>query len=223
MSFSTIFRRAAVAPAFSARSFSTTTARPLAKITIVGNLADTPEVHPTSTGREIVRYAVASNSGSRENRKTSWFKVTSFAEGASRDYLMSLPKGYDKSQLAIRHIQRQAILTIHTVLPSTSRATLLSSLTLTPTARTAQASALSSVCPPSQFDIASSSNMVQAKSRFFDAPKLPSRASKHNPWSIRVHIWMQPFRGATIPRPLLSSLSQRWSLLLMLMYGCNVR
>jgi hypothetical protein len=206
MSFSTIFRRAAVAPAFSARSFSTTTARPLAKITIVGNLADTPEVHPTSTGREIVRYAVASNSGSRENRKTSWFKVTSFAEGASRDYLMSLPKGYDKSQLAIRHIQRQAILTIHTVLPSTSRATLLSSLTLTPTARTAQASALSS-----------------AKSRFFDAPKLPSRASKHNPWSIRVHIWMQPFRGATIPRPLLSSLSQRWSLLLMLMYGCNVR
>ncbi|KAL6924516.1 hypothetical protein ACHAPO_003736 [Fusarium lateritium] len=93
MSFSTVFRRAAVAPAFSARAFSTTTARPLAKITIVGNLADTPEVHPTSTGREIVRYAVASNSGSRENRKTSWFKVTSFAEGPHRDYLMSLPKG----------------------------------------------------------------------------------------------------------------------------------
>jgi hypothetical protein len=106
MSFSTVFRRAA--PAFAARSFSTTTARPLAKITIIGNLADTPEVHPTSTGREVVRYAVASNSGSRENRKTSWFKVTSFAEGPSRDYLMNLPKGYDMtrsqpaSQLAVQ-------------------------------------------------------------------------------------------------------------------------
>ncbi|CAG7557681.1 uncharacterized protein FIESC28_07367 [Fusarium coffeatum] len=93
MSFSTALRRAAVAPAFTARAFSTTSARPLAKITIIGNLADTPEVHPTSTGREVVRYAVASNSGSRENRKTSWFKVTSFAEGPSRDYLMNLPKG----------------------------------------------------------------------------------------------------------------------------------
>jgi hypothetical protein len=102
MSFSTALRRAAVAPAFTARAFSTTSARPLAKITIIGNLADTPEVHPTSTGREVVRYAVASNSGSRENRKTSWFKVTSFAEGPSRDYLMNLPKGYDTTT-----IQRQ--------------------------------------------------------------------------------------------------------------------
>ncbi|KAF5244370.1 hypothetical protein FAUST_2381 [Fusarium austroamericanum] len=93
MSFSTVFRRTAVAPAFSARAFSTTAARPLAKITIVGNLADTPEVQPTSNGRDIVRYSIASNSGNRENRKTSWFRVTSFAEGPSRDYLMSLPKG----------------------------------------------------------------------------------------------------------------------------------
>ncbi|SPJ85337.1 related to single-stranded DNA-binding protein [Fusarium torulosum] len=93
MSFSSVFRRAALAPASAARAFSTTTPRPLAKITIVGNLADTPEVHPTSTGREVLRYAVASNSGRGENRKTSWFKVTSFAEGAQRDYLMNLPKG----------------------------------------------------------------------------------------------------------------------------------
>ncbi|KAJ4268642.1 hypothetical protein ACHAPJ_002652 [Fusarium lateritium] len=92
MSFS-VLRRAAVAPASAARAFSTTAPRPVARITIVGNLADTPELHSTSTGREILRYAVASNSGSRENRKTSWFKVTSFAEGPSRDYLMNLPKG----------------------------------------------------------------------------------------------------------------------------------
>ncbi|KAL2693861.1 hypothetical protein Neosp_000427 [[Neocosmospora] mangrovei] len=93
MSFSAL-RRAVVAPASSAaRAFSTTAPRPLAKITIIGNLADTPELHSTSTGREVVRYAVASNSGPRDNRKTSWFKVTSFSEGPSRDYLMNLPKG----------------------------------------------------------------------------------------------------------------------------------
>ncbi|KAF4984689.1 hypothetical protein FZEAL_174 [Fusarium zealandicum] len=92
MSFS-VLRRAAFAPASAARAFSTTAPRPLARITIVGNLADTPELHSTSTGREILRYAVASNSGPRDNRKTSWFKVTSFAEGPTRDYLMSLPKG----------------------------------------------------------------------------------------------------------------------------------
>ncbi|KAH7272744.1 ssDNA-binding protein, mitochondrial [Fusarium solani] len=93
MSFSAL-RRAVVAPASSAaRAFSTTSPRPLAKITIIGNLADTPELHSTSTGREIVRYAVASNSGPRDNRKTSWFKITSFAEGPGRDYLMNLPKG----------------------------------------------------------------------------------------------------------------------------------
>lgn len=93
MSFSSVFRRTALAPASAARAFSTTVPRPLAKITIIGNLADTPEVHPTSSGREILRYAVASNSGRGENRKTSWFRVTSFAEGAQRDYLMNLPKG----------------------------------------------------------------------------------------------------------------------------------
>ncbi|KAJ4312355.1 ssDNA-binding protein, mitochondrial [Fusarium piperis] len=93
MSFSAL-RRAVVAPASSAaRAFSTTSPRPLAKITIIGNLADTPELHSTSSGREIIRYAVASNSGPRDNRKTSWFKVTSFSEGPSRDYLMNLPKG----------------------------------------------------------------------------------------------------------------------------------
>ncbi|KAK7422374.1 ssDNA-binding protein, mitochondrial [Neonectria punicea] len=93
MSSFALFRRAAAAPASTLRAFSTSSPRSVARITIVGNLADTPEVHATSTGREILRYAVASNHGSRENRKTSWFKVTSFAEGPSRDFLMNLPKG----------------------------------------------------------------------------------------------------------------------------------
>ncbi|KAL2140562.1 hypothetical protein VTI28DRAFT_3617 [Corynascus sepedonium] len=78
----------------SARPFSSTTARPLARITIVGNLADSPELRASSTGREYLRYAVASNSGSGENRKTSWFNVSCFAdEGSRRDFFQSLPKG----------------------------------------------------------------------------------------------------------------------------------
>lgn len=89
-----LFRRATAASASAARSFSTTSPRPVAKITIIGNLADTPEIHQTSSGRELVRYAVASNSGPKENRQTSWFRITSFSEGPRRDFMLSLPKGY---------------------------------------------------------------------------------------------------------------------------------
>jgi single-stranded DNA-binding protein len=79
------------------RAFSSTPARPLAKITLIGNLTDTPELHATSTGREILRYTVVSNAGPRDeagNRPASFFRVTSFEkEGARRDFLQSLPKG----------------------------------------------------------------------------------------------------------------------------------
>ncbi|EJP66979.1 Single-stranded DNA-binding protein [Beauveria bassiana] len=88
-----LFRRAAAPAASAARAFSTSSPRSVARITIVGNLADTPEVVTTNSGREIIKYAVASNSGSRENRQTSWFRVTSFAEGPRKDYLLTLPKG----------------------------------------------------------------------------------------------------------------------------------
>jgi len=78
-----------------ARTFSSTAARPVARITVVGNLAAPPELQATSTGNEIIRYAVASSSGPRDNRVTSWFNITSFEnEGPRRDYLQSLPKGY---------------------------------------------------------------------------------------------------------------------------------
>ncbi len=62
---SALFRRSAAVSANAARAFSTTSARPLAKITIIGNLTDSPELIPTSTGRELVRYSVASNSARR--------------------------------------------------------------------------------------------------------------------------------------------------------------
>ncbi|KAI0802613.1 nucleic acid-binding protein [Xylaria sp. FL0064] len=76
------------------RAFSASARRDIAKITLVGNLAATPEIKATSTGKEVIEYAVASNDGSRDNRHTSWFRVATFAEeGPRRDYLTSLPKG----------------------------------------------------------------------------------------------------------------------------------
>jgi len=91
--FRTVSRAAAVRT--SARTFSSTAARDLARITLVGNLAAPPELKPTSTGNEILRYSVASSHGATDNRVTSWFNVTSFEpEGPRRDYLLSLPKGF---------------------------------------------------------------------------------------------------------------------------------
>lgn len=100
MSSALLARRAAAAT--TARAFFSTTARrDIAKMTIVGNLAATPELKATSTGRELVEYAVASNSGPRDNRVTSWFRVASFvSEGPQRDYMTSLPKGCVSPQLA---------------------------------------------------------------------------------------------------------------------------
>ncbi|KIN05924.1 hypothetical protein OIDMADRAFT_17067 [Oidiodendron maius Zn] len=79
----------------SARAFSTSSrASTFAKITLVGRLGDSPEVVPTSTGSEILRYNVATNSGPRDNQKTNWFRVTSFTpEGPQRDFIAGLEKG----------------------------------------------------------------------------------------------------------------------------------
>ena len=84
--------------ASSIRAFSTTTPRPLAKMQIIGRLADTPETSPTSTGQEITRFAVGVGSGPRDEdgrqSHVSWFRVASFLEdGGQRRLLQSLPKG----------------------------------------------------------------------------------------------------------------------------------
>lgn len=96
MSF--LLRRTAAAAAAPAsaparRAFSTTSRLGLARVNLIGYLAESPELHSTSSGREIVRYTLATSTGGRDTRKTSWWKVTSFVEGGSRDYLMNLPKG----------------------------------------------------------------------------------------------------------------------------------
>ncbi|EMC97343.1 hypothetical protein BAUCODRAFT_33064 [Baudoinia panamericana UAMH 10762] len=82
--------------ATSARAFSTTTARPLAKMQLIGRLANTPEVTPTSTGRDVIRYSLGVQYGARDEngqRAVSWFNVSSFSEGSQRELLCSLPKG----------------------------------------------------------------------------------------------------------------------------------
>ena len=84
------------APRAFARAFSTTTPRALARMQLIGRLADQPELAPTSTGREISRFAIGVSTGPKDvdgNRSTSWFNIGSFVEGPQRDLLLSLPKG----------------------------------------------------------------------------------------------------------------------------------
>ncbi|KAF1813287.1 nucleic acid-binding protein, partial [Eremomyces bilateralis CBS 781.70] len=75
------------------RPFSTTPRASFARMMLVGRLGQAPELVETATGRGVIRYAVASESGTRENRKTSWFRVASFAEGGARDFRLGLKKG----------------------------------------------------------------------------------------------------------------------------------
>lgn len=76
-----------------ARAFSTTRPSQLARMTIVGRLGTDPELHESANGRGFTRYVIGTDSGRGENRTTSWFRVTSFAEGPSRDYILGLKKG----------------------------------------------------------------------------------------------------------------------------------
>lgn len=84
-------------PRFGARAFSTTSARPLAKMQLIGRLADQPEQFATSNGQELVRYALgvsAGRKGEDGNRPVSWFRVASFIpDGPQRELLLGLPKG----------------------------------------------------------------------------------------------------------------------------------
>jgi hypothetical protein len=76
------------------RAFSTTPRAQLAKMQIIGRLAAEPELVHTSTGRDLVRYALGVTSGPRDNQTVSWYRITSFPdEGKQKDYILSLPKG----------------------------------------------------------------------------------------------------------------------------------
>ena len=76
--------------ALPARPFSSTPPSQFSRITIIGRLGAEPEVSATSTGKELVRYVLATGS-----KQTSWFRVTAFPnEGPGRDRLLGLQKGY---------------------------------------------------------------------------------------------------------------------------------
>lgn len=68
----------------------------LAKISLIGRLAAPPELIATSTGRDVVKYAVGTSHGPRDDPKTSWFRVNYYApEGQTKikDLLLTLGKG----------------------------------------------------------------------------------------------------------------------------------
>jgi single-stranded DNA-binding protein len=93
MSLSFLRRAGAAAPVAAAR-LSATPARALSRITLIGNLAGPPETQESPQGKMFIRYGVAVNSGPRENRHTSWFRVTAASqEGPMRDFMLSVPKG----------------------------------------------------------------------------------------------------------------------------------
>ncbi|KAK4146992.1 glucose inhibited division protein A-domain-containing protein [Dichotomopilus funicola] len=84
--------RAVSTSAPAARTFSSTAARPFARVTILGNVGTQPELRKTSNGRDFVHYVVASNQGSSE--RTSWFHINGYLEeGPRRNHLLSLTKG----------------------------------------------------------------------------------------------------------------------------------
>ncbi|KAK1915205.1 hypothetical protein P3342_003012 [Pyrenophora teres f. teres] len=93
---SSTFRAAARVPISTrtfARSFSSTRPSQLARMTVVGRLGVAPEEVTVSGDRTLVRYVVGTNYGKGEEKKTSWFRVASFVQGAQKDFLMSVPKG----------------------------------------------------------------------------------------------------------------------------------
>ncbi|CZT51753.1 related to single-stranded DNA-binding protein [Rhynchosporium secalis] len=89
-----------------------------AKMTIIGRLASTPELQATSTGKEILKYTVATSSGPRDSQKTNWFRVSSFLpEGPQRDFISALDKGTlvyvegDASQTVVEDTQSGKFIT----------------------------------------------------------------------------------------------------------------
>lgn len=75
------------------RAFTTTPNRPLAKIQLIGRLAADPELHATSTGKDVLRYAIGTTHQTKDGPQTSWWRVACFDEGGRREYVQGLTKG----------------------------------------------------------------------------------------------------------------------------------
>lgn len=77
------------------RSFTASPTSRLARMSIIGRLADTPEIVATSSGQDIVKYALGTSHGPKDQRQTTWWKVSSFVgDGAGKDLLLGLGKGW---------------------------------------------------------------------------------------------------------------------------------
>ena len=77
-----------------ARAFSSSPAHSIARLVLTGRLGAEPELHATSSGQEIVKYNIATSHGPRDNRQTSWWRITNFVpEGSQRDFILGLQKG----------------------------------------------------------------------------------------------------------------------------------
>ncbi|KAL9070309.1 MAG: hypothetical protein Q9161_005002 [Pseudevernia consocians] len=93
------------------RSFATSPASRLARMVIVGRLADSPEIIATSSGQDVIKYALATSSGPKDNRQTSWWNVACFKpEGPGRDLMMGLAKGdrlYVEGECSMKKFQNK--------------------------------------------------------------------------------------------------------------------
>lgn len=79
---------------FSARSFSSSSSRSLARMIISGRLAGEPSLHTTQSGSEILRYTVSTFSGTKKNPHISYYRIATFPSNEKqRDYILGLPKG----------------------------------------------------------------------------------------------------------------------------------
>ncbi|KAF2490514.1 nucleic acid-binding protein [Lophium mytilinum] len=85
-------RASGASAALSTRAFSSTARASMASMSISGRLGAAPEEQQTSGG-SIVKYLVATSYGKVDNKKTSWFRVAAFTDGAQKEFLLSLPKG----------------------------------------------------------------------------------------------------------------------------------
>lgn len=88
-------RTAHTLPSNLTRTFTTTSPKHLARMTIVGRIGAEPEISETSSGSKVIRFVVGSNSGTRDNQITSWFRVANFVNPESKreDYFMGIGKG----------------------------------------------------------------------------------------------------------------------------------
>ncbi|KAF3930077.1 hypothetical protein ABW19_dt0204965 [Dactylella cylindrospora] len=67
-----------------ARNFTTTPLRhDIAKVQLIGRIGTEPEISQASNGSPMIKYTLAVNFGSGENRTTQWHRIIAFGEGTA--------------------------------------------------------------------------------------------------------------------------------------------